>query len=264
MRQPEAFLIDLDGVIYSGNNLIPGADAAIRFLDTRGFPYRFISNTTRKSRSGIADRLSGMGLGVPVDSIFTPASAAASYLVEMGFRSGYFLTTKEVADEICRASGVSSEGDHADVVVVGDAGDGFTYAAMNRAFRYLLDGAALVALERDRRWMGSDGMMLSAGPFVAALEYATGKEACVVGKPSAGFFRTAVASMGLDPRCVTMIGDDIETDVGGAVSAGLTGILVRTGKYREETLAGARTMPSDILDSIADLPGWISMRTGSV
>ncbi len=256
------FLIDLDGVIYSGGSLVPGADDTIRFLEEQGFPFRFISNTTRTSRSGIARRLAGMGLVIPEDRIFTPAAAAAAYLSRTGRRSGYYLTTEEVADEICLSAGVRQDADRADVVVIGDAGDGLSYSGLNRAFRLLLQGAELVALEKDRFWMGSDGMMLSAGPFVAALEYASGKKALIMGKPDPEFFHAALDSMGGEPGCATMIGDDVETDIGGAISAGLSGILVRTGKYREETLASAHRKPSVILDSIADLPHSIAKHSG--
>jgi len=142
-------------------------------------------------------------------------------------------------------------------VVVGDAGDLLTYASLNGAFRNLLRGADLIALEKDRSWMGADGMMLSAGPFVTALEYASGKSARVMGKPSPDFFALALASLGVQPGQAVMIGDDVVTDVGGAISCGLSGILVRTGKYGEDALRSARVAPTAILSSIADLPEYL-------
>ena len=251
---PEAFLIDLDGVMYVGGTVIPGARDTIRFLEEQGYPFRFVSNTTRKSRETIADQLEGMGFSIPETHIFTPAAAAAAHLSQNHRKSAILLTTGEVAREIMVSAGIVHHHATAESVIVGDAGDSFTYGALNDAFRRLLGGAELVALEKDRYWMGTDGMMLSAGPFVAALEYATGKEALVMGKPSPAFFHQALASMGAEPATAVMVGDDVVTDVGGAISCGLSGILVRTGKFREEALARAPHQPAAILDSIADLP----------
>jgi HAD superfamily hydrolase (TIGR01458 family) len=135
--------------------------------------------------------------------------------------------------------------------VVGDAGDNFSYEAMTRAFRLIREGAGIIALEKDRYWMGSDGLMLSAGPFVDALEYATGKTAVVMGKPSAGYFHMALASMGVGPGDAVMIGDDVASDTGGAMKAGMQGILVKTGKYDEDSVRSAAVKPDLVIDSIA-------------
>jgi HAD superfamily hydrolase (TIGR01458 family) len=120
--------------------------------------------------------------------------------------------------------------------------------------RILLEGAELLALEKDRYWREPDGLVLSAGPFVAALEYAAGIEAQLMGKPSAEFFRLALEDMDASPQETVMIGDDIHTDVGGAQEMGMSGILVRTGKYSEDTAKSSRVTPDMVLDSIARLP----------
>jgi HAD superfamily hydrolase (TIGR01458 family) len=253
----EAFLIDLDGVMYVGGTVVPGARDAIRFLEAQGYPFRFVSNTTRRSRASIARQLGAMGFAIPETHIFTPAAAAAAYLAQNQRKSAILLTTLEVAGEIMASAGIVQHPATAGSVVVGDAGDRFTYGELNGAFRRLLEGAELIALEKDRYWMGTDGMMLSAGPFVAALEYATGREAMVMGKPSPSFFHHALASMGTEAGTAVMIGDDVVTDVGGAITCGLSGILVRTGKFREEALARAPHPPTALLDSIADLPRYL-------
>jgi HAD superfamily hydrolase (TIGR01458 family) len=256
-RAIKAMLIDLDGVMYVEGTAVPGAQDALHSLEEQGYRFRFVSNTTRKSRATIARQLEGMGLVIPESHIFTPAFAAAAYLSAEQVHSAFFLTTEEVADEIIAISGIVPYAPNPEMVVVGDAGDRFSYDQMTTAFRYLLSGAELIALEKDRYWMGTDGMMLSAGPFVTALEYATGKTALVMGKPSSGFFGLALASMHAKPETTAMIGDDVITDIGGAVSCGLYGILVKTGKYREEALVQAAIRPNAILISIADLPGFI-------
>jgi HAD superfamily hydrolase (TIGR01458 family) len=253
----ESWLIDLDGVMYIGGTPVPGAQETIRYLRDHDYSFRFVSNTTRKSRTTIARQLDGMGFNIPESHIFTPASAAAAYLSGKQRRSAFFLTTEEVAGEIAAGSGVIRDSGSPESVVVGDAGNRFTYDRLNEAFRHLIAGAELVALEKDRYWMGADGLMLSAGPFVTALEFATGREAMVMGKPSAAFFRLALASLPADPSTTAMIGDDVVTDVGGALSCGIAGILVKTGKYHDEALVRSAIRPTAILTSIADLPGFI-------
>jgi HAD superfamily hydrolase (TIGR01458 family) len=252
-----AFLIDIDGVLYVGENVIQGSHEAIKFLEEKGYPFRLVSNTTRLSRASVARKLSVMGFAIPESKIFTPAVAAADYLSRSTHQTVYLLTTDEVACEIIASGHVRHDPESAQSVIIGDAADRFTYAGLNTAFRLLLGGADLIALERDRSWRGADGMMLSAGPFVAALEFATRQEARVMGKPSRTFFRQALLSLGAEAGRAVMIGDDIETDIGGAISCGMTGILVRTGKFRTETLDHAMHRPSVILDSIADLPEYL-------
>lgn len=254
--KPEAFLIDLDGVISVGGVLLPGARETITWLRQRGYPFRIVSNTTRRPRSKIAADLSEMGIAIPESCIFTPALAAVSLMKKKERTRAFLLTTRELEAEFV-SSGIKSVQSDADFVVASDAGDLFTYDRMNAAFRHLLAGADLLALEKDRYWMGADGLMLSAGPFVAGLEYASGKTATVLGKPSPDFFAMALSSLGADIAGTAMIGDDVVTDVGGAISCGLSGILVKTGKYREEALAGAPHRPSAILESIAGLPAYL-------
>jgi len=252
MRKIRGFLLDLDGVLYVGNQPVPGAVQALQSLREQGLSIRFVSNSTRRSRASVARRLRTMGFPIDDHEILTPAVAAASMLGREG-KTAFLITTGDAPRDF-EDAGIAMADDHPDAVVVGDAGDRFTYELLNRAMRMILSGARLIALERDRTWMGEDGLMLSAGPFVAALEYATGKEATCVGKPSPGFFSTAVEGLGIPASAAGMVGDDIETDIGGAQRCGMQGILVRTGKFREEVLASSGVIPDLVIDSVADLP----------
>jgi len=128
-----------------------------------------------------------------------------------------------------------------------------TYDLLNAAFRAVTGGAEIIALEKDRYWMAPDGFMLSAGPFVAALEFAAGKTATVMGKPSKAFFDMALRDMDLRPDQAVMVGDDIITDIAGARKTGMKAVLVRTGKFRDETLRTAVIKPTYVIDSIARL-----------
>ena len=252
MRDVKGFLIDLDGVLYTGDIPLPGARKAMEFLTERGYPFRCVSNSTRKCRATIAARLEKLGFDIPERAIFTPPLAAVRYMQETGKHRAYLLTTGDVDRDF--AGTCTDDGStNVDYVIVGDAGDKMTYASMNHAFRCLMEGADLIALEKDRYWMAPDGISLSAGPFVAALESATGKTATVVGKPSKAFFDLALRDMGLAADGVVMIGDDILTDIGGAQAAGMRGVLVRTGKFREEALEAALIKPAAVINSVGDI-----------
>ncbi|MDD1675213.1 MAG: TIGR01458 family HAD-type hydrolase [Methanomicrobiales archaeon] len=252
------FLIDLDGVLYTGIRSVPGAKETLRILDKNGYPYRFISNSTRRCRMSIAKKLRDLGFVIEPSSIITPAMAAAKHLREREKRSCILLSTGDVHLDF-EVEGISMDDPHADTVVIADAGDNFTYARMNEAFRRVLGGAELMALEKDRFWMGSDGLMLSAGPFVAALEFATGRESSLIGKPAREFFLRGAEELGLDPGVIAMVGDDLQSDVGGSHRAGMRGILVRTGKYREEDLRNSSVVPDLVIDSIASLPSSLQI-----
>ncbi len=252
----DAVLIDLDGVLYVGDAPIPGAVETLEWLRDEGIPFRCVTNTTRRSRRAVADRLNGFGFAIPEAWCFTPALAAVRRLGEEGVAACHLIATGDVHRDFEEA-GIRLASEDVPYVVVGDAGDRWTYGSMNRAFRLLLSGARLIALERDRYWRDADGLALSAGPFVAALEYAAGVTAEVVGKPSPAFFRLALADLGVPAERAVMVGDDIATDIGGAQSAGLGALLVRTGKFRPDALAAASVVPDRVLGSIADLPALL-------
>lgn len=252
MKDVKGFLIDLDGVLYVGDKAIPGARETIEFLSERKYMFRFVSNTTRKCRKTISDRLSSMGFDIPEEYIFTPSLAAAAFIKNSRKNHCFILTTGDVYRDFendCICHPVAS----VDYVILGDAGDNVTYNNLNTAFRHLMNGADLIALEKDRYWMAPEGLSLSAGPFVQALEFASGKKATIVGKPSKTFFELALHDMGLRANEAAMIGDDIFTDIGGAGSIGMRSILVRTGKYRKDTESKTMVEPDCVIDSIGRL-----------
>jgi HAD superfamily hydrolase (TIGR01458 family) len=248
----KGFLFDLDGTLYVGDTPLPGAIEAIERLEEQEVPRRFLTNTTRFSRRELASRLEAMGFPIAPDEIFTAPLAAAGWLQDRGIqRISLYLPASTRAD----FQAFDDTAESPEAVVVGDLGAEWDFATLNRAFRQLLEGATLVALQRNRYWKTADGLTLDAGPFVAALEYAAGVDATVVGKPSAAFFRLAAASMGLAPELITVVGDDLPADVGGARAAGMRGVLVRTGKFREEELATSAIRPDGVAGNLLEAIG---------
>jgi HAD superfamily hydrolase (TIGR01458 family) len=252
-----AVLIDLDGVLYVEDEPVPGAREAVAALRESGVALRFVTNTTARPRRAITDRLCRLGFDPSPGEVITPATLAVRHCATRRHTRVLLLmndAVKEDFDELEEA------GEHAQAVIVGDLGDAFGYAVLNHAFRQLMDGAELVALQKNRFWLTPDGLSLDVGPFVAALEYAAGTQAHVVGKPAPDFFETALAGVPVEPARAAMIGDDVESDVGGAQSAGLMGILVRTGKYREDAVRACGITPVATVDSIADVPALLAGR----
>lgn len=252
IQRPAGLLLDLDGTIYTERELIPEADEAVRALRDSGLPLRFVTNTTRVPRSTIAGWLRDYGITAVAEDIFTPPLAAADWLRENGIeRVAVFLPEHAFAE----FEGLTIVEETPEAVVIGDLGSAWTFDTMNRAFRWILDGARFLALHRNRYWLTDGGLTLDVGAFIAALEYATDRRAELVGKPSRPMFAAAARSMGLEVADVAMVGDDLESDVAGIQESGGTGILVRTGKFREEILFSTPTEPDLLIDSVADLPG---------
>jgi HAD superfamily hydrolase (TIGR01458 family) len=246
-----AVLLDLDGVLYVGERPISGAARAVERLRADGHVLRFVTNTTVRSRAATLEKLRRMGVELRDEELVTPAALAVRHCRERGHRRVALVMNEEVKGDF---AGLERADGRADAVIVGDLGDAFGYEVLNEAFRMLMDGAELVALQKNRYWLTKDGLSLDVGAFVAALEYASGREAFVVGKPAPGFFELALEDAGVPAAGAVMVGDDVETDVGGAMAAGLAGFLVRTGKFREDALAASDVVPTAVLDSVADLP----------
>lgn len=249
-----AVLIDLDGVLYVEEHAVPGAARAVDELRASGLRLRFVTNTTSRSRRSIVDRLERLGFAAPGEEVVTPAALAVAHCRRRGHRRVNLLMNEAVKEDFTELQEAS---DDVDAVVVGDLGRGFTYDVLNEAFRQVMDGAELVALQKNRYWRTAGGLSLDVGAFVAALEYATARDAVVVGKPAAGFFAAVLAELGVGARDAAMVGDDVESDVGGALEAGLAGVLVRTGKFREEAVRRSGVEPTLTIDSIADAPSVI-------
>jgi HAD superfamily hydrolase (TIGR01458 family) len=252
-----ALLIDLDGVLYVEDEPVPGAVDAVRALRAAGLGLRFVTNTTSRSRGHTLEKLDRLGFGVAAEELITPAALAVGHCRAEGRTRVALLMHDEVKADLAE---LEEAADEVEAVIVGDLGERFDYAVLNQAFRHLLAGAQLVALQRNRYWLRADGLSLDVGPFVAALEYAADVEAVVVGKPAPAFFRLAVEQLGAEPGATAMVGDDVESDIGGALDAGLQAILVRTGKYREEAVRASGVEPTATAGSIADVPALLSAR----
>lgn len=257
-RLVRGVLLDVDGVLHVGGQPIPGAREALAALAETPIPYRLLTNTTTSSRTTLAANLRTMGFEVADREVLTAPVATAAYLREHSPGARCYLIAKGDVGDDFRAAGLTlvsdEEAERADVVVIGGAEEEMTYGRLNAAFRLLLGGARLVAMHRNRAWRTAEGMALDSGPFVSALEEATGVRAVTVGKPALPFFRQAIRELGVPPRQVVMVGDDAVSDLVPARRLGLRTVLVRTGK----PVGTAEEAAADlVLDLVAELPGAI-------
>jgi HAD superfamily hydrolase (TIGR01458 family) len=263
LPQPiRGLLFDLDGTLYQakaqGEAPIPGAIETLRELRRRGLPCLFVTNTTRFPRRELAARLARMGIAAHAEEILTAPAAAAALLRARGVCRLQLLVAAATREEF---TGFELVDEGAEAVVVGDLGAAWTFPLLNQAFRNVLGGAELYALQRNRYWLTEGGLALDGGPFVVALEYATGKSATLTGKPSRELYSAALAMLGLPAAEVAMVGDDREGDVLGAKALGMMGIAVRTGKYRPEDEESLRAAADVVIDSVAELPALLMSST---
>lgn len=250
MKNIDGFLFDLDGVLYVADALVEGAVETIDYIKGKNIPCRFITNTTTRSLDALYQKTSRLGLNIERDEIFTPPKIAARYLRKRGKPRLLLILEENTKLEF---AGFPQDESNPEVIVIGHYSDRWNYNLLNRLFHLIMNGAELVALHKGRYWQTEKGLTLDIGTFVTGLEYATGTTAKVVGKPSEDFFRLAVEDMGIRPERAVMVGDDINSDIGGAQFAGLSGILVKTGKYREEIVSRSAIQPQLIIESVAAL-----------
>jgi NagD protein len=246
------FLIDMDGVIYRGSDLIPGADRFIgELLDLR-LPFLFLTNNSQRTRRDVATKLRRMGIGVDESHIFTCAMATARFLADQKPGGTAYVIGEGGLLHALHKNGYSIVDHDPDYVVVGE-GRAVTYEMVETAVRMVLRGAKLIATNLDPNCPAQAGLRPGCGAIVAMLETATGRRAFSVGKPSPVMMRAARKQLGLDAGRTTMIGDTMETDILGGVQLGYRTILVLSGGTSRADLEGFAYRPDLIVDSIADL-----------
>jgi HAD superfamily hydrolase (TIGR01458 family) len=244
------FLLDLDGVILVAGRPIDGAAEAIGILDRRGIPYRIVTNTSLMSRRMLSSWGARIGLDLPPERILSALSLSAAYTRRRHPGEPLFVLASEDArtefadQHLLTDAEAGLAGATAAAVVIGDSPEAATYDNLNHAFRLVRGGAELVGMHRNPWWLTPEGPTLDSGAFVTGLEFASGRRATVIGKPSPAFFREAAAELlaglpGASRHDLAMVGDDVFSDILAAQRLGLRGIFVRTGRHGDAELASA-------------------------
>lgn len=250
------YLIDMDGVLYRGNELIPGADRFVRLLRERGLPFLFLTNNSQRTRRDVAAKLERMGIDVEEQHIFTCAMATARYLAQQKKKGTAYVIGEGGLLTALHQNGYAIVDSDPDYVVVGE-GRVFNLEMVEAAVRMILRGAKLIATNLDPNCPTPNGLRPGCGAMVAMLEAATGVKAFSVGKPSPVIMRAARKQLGLATEEATMIGDTMETDILGGVQLGFHTILVLSGGTSREDLAQFAYAPEVVVDSVADLADFL-------
>jgi HAD superfamily hydrolase (TIGR01458 family) len=229
--------------------------AVIRWLRAEGIGFRLLTNTSSKSRREIATRLADRGMPVEMDQILTAVTSAAGYLAEHHAGAGCLVVNEgELGDDLASVDVVDARS--AGVVLLGGAGPSIGYAELDAVFKLAVEGVPIVALHRNTRFQTAEGPALDMGAFIVGIEAAAGREVVAVGKPAPAIFEAALADLGIDAGSAVMVGDDISSDVLGAQAIGITGALVRTGKFLPSDLEGP-ARPDHVIDDIGELPALL-------
>ena len=250
-------LLDIDGVLHVSGEPIPGAVDAVARLREQRHSLRFVTNNSTRPRVVLAEELRLLGFDLDDDELQTTPKAAVR---ELAGKRVLALVMGAIVPDL---EGIELVGDRADAVLLGGCDETtepnqvFSWMNLGRAFAELQMGAELYCLHKNKWWQTSRGPLLDAGAFVAGLEYATGIDATILGKPSPAYFAAALDALGAQPELTWMVTDDVEADVRGAQTFGMRTALVRTGKFRPETLEGSGLVPEIVLSSLAHFPEWL-------
>ncbi|SFJ97766.1 TIGR01458 family HAD-type hydrolase [Methylophaga sulfidovorans] len=242
----KAILFDISGVLYIDRQPIAGAVELIKTLRQSSIPMRFVTNTSRSTSQSVFAELTRMGFDIKPEEVFTAPVAIKSLCQAKGYRP-FCLIHPDLMPEFS-----DLDQSRPNAVIVTDAAELFNYQQLNQAFSLLMDGAVLLGIGRNRYFKSAGQLQLDAGPFIQALEYAADVKAQIIGKPDASFFQAAVSSLNVRPDEVLMIGDDVASDVVGAINAGLQACLVRTGKFLPQDEKEAKSANALIADSVVE------------
>jgi NagD protein len=245
------YLIDMDGVLYRGSELIAGADDFIEQLRARDIPFRLLTNNSQRTRRDVVAKLSRLGIEVEEEHIFTSAMATARYLAQQKPRGTAFVIGEGGLLTALHQNGYAVVDHDPDYVVVGE-GRTFNLELVEAAVRMILAGAKLIATNLDPNCPTQNGLRPGCGAMVAMLETATGLRAFSVGKPSPVMMRAARKELGLATDETTIIGDTMETDILGGVQLGFHTVLVLSGGTRPQDLQRFAYRPDIVVESLAE------------
>ncbi|MDX1892414.1 HAD-IIA family hydrolase [Mycolicibacterium sp. 050158] len=263
-------LFDIDGVLVTSWEPIAGAADTLQVLADHQIARTYLTNTTTKTRAQIAELLSDAGMDVTADEVITAAVLTADYVRDRYPEARCFLVNSgQIAEDmpgidIVYARDAGSNPDTPDVVLLGGAGSEYDHVTLSRVYDWMAQGVPVVAMHRSTAWNTAAGLRIDTGMYLIGMEETSGRKATAVGKPAPEGFLAAAGRLGVDPEEMYVVGDDLNNDVLAGQVVGMTGVLVRTGKFRQDTLdrwaADEFAMqPNYVIDSVADLPRLLDL-----
>ncbi len=265
-------LFDIDGVLVTSWQPIDGAAQTLRILAEQQIARSYLTNTTTRTRAQIADLLTAAGMDVAADEVITAAALTAEYVRDRYPGARCFLVNSgHIGEDMPGVDVVYSSEftgpaapETPDVVLLGGAGPEYNHLTLSWVYDWMAQGVPVVAMHRSTAWNTTDGLRVDTGMYLAGMEQTSGRKATAVGKPAPEGFLAAANRLGVDPDEMYMVGDDLNNDVLAAQVVGMTGVLVRTGKFRQATLDRWATdefamQPNHVIDSVADLPALLGL-----
>ena len=260
-------LFDIDGVLVTSWQPIEGAARTLQVLADNQIARSYLTNTTTRTRTQIAELLTEAGMSVSPDEVITADYVRDRY---PGARC-FLVNSGQIAEDmpgidIVYSSQYSGPGapEAPDVVLLGGAGPEYSHLTLSWVYDWMAQGVPVVAMHRSMSWTTTDGLRIDTGMYLHGMEECSGRKATAVGKPAPEGFLSAAGRLGVDTDEMYMVGDDLNNDVLAGQVVGMTGVLVRTGKFRQDTLdrwaADEFAMqPSHVIDSVADLPELLGL-----
>ena len=244
------FLFDLDGVFYISDKPISGSIEILEFLKSQNIPYRFVTNTTTKSRNKLFEKLNLIGLPIQENEIISACFVGVLKLRELNSPKVRLILQEDAKSEFDE---FEIDNENPEFIVIGDLDKDWNFDIINSIFNQVMNGAKILALHKGRYFKTNEGLQIDSGAFINGIEFATSMKSIVVGKPTKIFFQLALDDLGLNKDCIAMVGDDLINDIQGAQQFGIYSILTKTGKFSQNILNKSNITPDLIINSIKDL-----------
>lgn len=253
LREKRAFVSDMDGVIYHGNRLIPGAAEFVDWLEKENKQYLFLTNSSQRSARELSQKLGHMGISVSDEHFYTSAMATAAFLSKQCPGGSAFVIGEPALTNALYEAGFTMNERNPDYVVVGETSS-YTYDRICEAVSLVVKGARLIGTNPDTTGPVEGGIVPATGSLMAPIEMSTGAKAYYVGKPNPVMMRTALARVESRREDTVIVGDRMDTDMLAGIEAGISTALVLTGVSTEANIRQFAYRPSLILGSVADIP----------
>jgi len=254
IRSKNAFIIDMDGVIYHGNRLLPGAAELVSWLKSAGKRFLFLTNSSERSPAEISQKLARLGIEVESKHFYTSALATAAFLASQRPSGSAYVIGEPGLIHAMYEAGYTMNNVNPDYVVVGEARS-YNLDTVEKAVRLVLGGARLIGTNPDLTGPAEDGLVPACGALVAPIELATGRKAYFVGKPNPLMMRHALRKLGATREETAIIGDRMDTDIVAGIESDIETVLVLSGVTRREDLNAFAYAPMHILDGVFEIPG---------
>ncbi|MFC5711178.1 TIGR01457 family HAD-type hydrolase [Thalassorhabdus alkalitolerans] len=251
MTAYKGYLIDLDGTVYRGKEIIPEAVEFVSSLKEQNLPYLFVTNNSSETPESVAQKLQNMGIPCETKHVFTSSMATASYLTEQREKQSAYVIGEDGIQKALEQAGITYEEDQPGFVVMG-IDRSITYEKLAKAALAVRNGARFIATNKDVSLPSERGLLPGNGSFVSVISLSTGVEPTVIGKPESIIVEQALERINLSKEEVLMVGDNYDTDILAGINGGIDTLMVHTGVTTAEQLKEKQEQPTHVVSSLKE------------